>query len=54
MKKGEKSDTVGGAGNGKATAEKKGKRSSHRTRIGINFDPRPPSSGIRRRWINIW
>ena len=38
VKKGEKSDTVGGAGKGKAAVEEKGKRASHRTRIRMNFD----------------
>jgi len=40
MKKGEKSGTVGGAGKGKAGAEEKGKRASHHTRIGMDFDPK--------------
>ena len=40
MKKGERSDTVNGAGKRKATVEEKGKRASHRTRIGMDFDPK--------------
>ena len=38
MKTGEKFGTVGGAGKGKAAAEEKGKRTSHHTRIELNFD----------------
>ena len=37
MTKGGKSDAVSSAGKGKATVEK-GKRSSHRTRVGMGFD----------------
>ena len=40
MKKREKFGTVGGAGKGKAVTEEKGKRTSHRTRIGTSFDPK--------------
>ena len=39
MTKGGKSG-ASGATKGKAMAEEKGKRSSHRTRVGMNFDPK--------------
>jgi len=40
MTKGGKSDAVSGAGKEKATAEKKRKRSSHRTKFNMDFDPK--------------
>jgi len=40
MKKGEKSDTVGGADKGKATLQEKGKRASHHTRVRTDFAPK--------------
>ena len=40
MKRGEKSGTVGSAGKGEAAAEEKGKRTSHRTKIEMDFDPK--------------
>jgi len=38
--KGGKSGAVSGAGKEKATAEEKGKRSFHHTRVGMDFDPK--------------
>ena len=40
MKKGEKSSVVDDAGKGKVVAKEKGNRTSHHTRIGIDFDPK--------------
>ena len=40
MKKGEKSGPSDGSDKGKSIAEEKGKRTSRRTRIGMNFDPK--------------
>ena len=40
MKKGEKSGTIDGANKEKAAAEDKGKRSTHRTRVSMDFDPK--------------
>jgi len=40
MKKGEKSNTVGGAGKRKVAAEEKGKRISHCIRIRMDFGPK--------------
>ena len=40
MTKGDKSGVVSDASKGKDTTEEKGKRSSHRTRIGRDFDPK--------------
>ena len=40
MKKGDKSDTVSGAGKGKAAVEENGKRASHRAKIRMDFDPK--------------
>ena len=38
MKKGEKYVMVSGAGKGKVAVEENGKRASHRTNIGMDFD----------------
>ena len=38
MMKGEKSNAVSGAGKGEVAAEEKGKKSSHHTRVCLNFD----------------
>ena len=38
MNKGEKSTMISDAGKGKFVVEEKGKRASHRTRIGMDFD----------------
>ena len=40
MKRREKSGAIGGAGKRKATAEEKGKRTFHCTRIEMDFDPK--------------
>ena len=40
MKKREKFGTVSSAGKEKVVVEEKGKRASHRTRIGMDFDPK--------------
>ena len=40
MKKGETSSMISDAGKGKAIMEEKGKRASHRIRIGMDFDPK--------------
>ena len=41
MKKGEKSAMMSSVGDGKAAVEEeKGKRASHHTRIGMDFDPK--------------
>ena len=40
MKKGETSATISGAGEGKVAVEEKRKRASHRSRIGMDFDPK--------------
>ena len=40
MKKREKSGTIGGVGKGKAVVEEKRKRSSHHTRVCMDFEPK--------------
>ena len=54
MKKGEKFGPSEGSDKGKFIVEEKGKRTSHRTRIEMDFDPKTSSFATRRRWINIW
>jgi len=54
MKKGEKSNTIGGAGKEKAAAKEKGKELPIVAGSGWTSTQRPPGSTIRRRWINSW